>query len=71
MGRRGSGDACTRSDTGNNFGYAFVDGTSSIQFCLPIADAWSFDDNTVIAGRVRDTSGNVGLTREIVVRVQN
>jgi hypothetical protein len=71
-GRRGSGDACTRSDTGNNFGYAFVDETSAIQFCLPIANAWSFaDDDTVIAGRLRDTSGNIGLTREIVVRVDN
>jgi hypothetical protein len=72
LGRRSSGDACTRSDTGNNFGYAFVDATSAIQFCIPIAEAWSFgEDDTVIAGRVRDSGGNLGVTRQIVVRVEN
>lgn len=72
FGRRNTGDACTRSNAANSFGYGFVDDTSAIQFCLPVASAWYFhEDDTTIAARVRDTFGNIGAVREIVVRVQN
>jgi hypothetical protein len=72
LGRRSSGDACTRSDDANSFGYGFVDQTSAIQFCLPIAKAWRFQaQDTIIAARMRDSAGNIGAIREIVVRVGN
>ena len=61
-------DACTRIGVGREFD--FVDTRSSMQFCLPIAHAWKFDDgDTVVAARLADVYGSVGLTREIVVRV--
>jgi hypothetical protein len=63
-------DACTLSSRGNDFGYAFVDDSSKVQFCLPIARAWAFPvGDTVIAARVRDILGNAGEIREIIVRV--
>lgn len=69
-GRRNSGDACTRTNAANSFGYGFVASTSAIQFCIPVADAWRFHDgDTIIAGRLRDSVGNVGAIEEIVVRV--
>jgi hypothetical protein len=59
--------ACTRDA---QFGFAFVDSATSVQFCLPIAAAWAFAaGDTVVAARVADESGNVGETHEIVVRV--
>jgi hypothetical protein len=71
LGRRSSGDACTRSNNPMGFGYGFINGSSAIQFCLPVADAWRFQsDDTIIAARVRDTVGNVSAIHEIVVRVQ-
>lgn len=69
-GRRGTGDACTRSNSGQNFGFAFVDATSSIQFCLPIAAAWEFTaESTIIAARLRDVDDNFGPIKEIVLRI--
>lgn len=63
-------DACTLSARGEGFGYAFVDDTSKVQFCLPIARAWAFPvGDTVIAARVRDILGNAGDIREIIVRI--
>jgi hypothetical protein len=60
-------NACTI----NRFGdFVFLNGSSALQFCLPIAAAWAFPaGDTIVAARVRDTAGNVGAAREIVVRV--
>jgi hypothetical protein len=68
LGRENSLDACTRSN--DQFGFGFVDRTSTTQFCATIADAWSFPPgDTVVAARLRDRGGAVGAKREIVVRV--
>lgn len=62
--------ACTRSDAPGGFGYGFVDATTTIQYCLPVARMWSFPmGDTIVAARVRDSEGRVGLTQQIVVRV--
>jgi hypothetical protein len=61
-------DACTTSNTG--FGFAFVDPKTTAQFCAPIALDWAFPvGDTVVVARLRDTSGALGMQREIVVRV--
>ena len=63
-------DACTLSRRGNDFGYAFFDRSSKVQFCLPIARTWAFPVwDTVIAARARDILGNVGEIHEIIVRI--
>jgi hypothetical protein len=68
--RTASSQACTRTDAPGSFGYTFVDPTSTIQYCLPIAQPWGFPlGDTIVAARVRDTSGTVGAPQEIVVRV--
>ena len=68
--RASSALACTRALHGENFGYAFVEPTSTVQYCLPIARAWSFAaGDTVVAARVRDVDGRLGPARELVVRV--
>lgn len=65
---RGLQSACTRSKPSDE--YAFVDPASELQYCLPIAEAWSFAvGDTIVAARVRDVSGVLSATREIVVRV--
>jgi len=65
--RTGNDTACTR-DVGALF--SFVNRTTTTQFCLPIAKAWSFPPgDTVVAARVRDVRGNVSAAREIVIRV--
>jgi len=70
VGRTASSQACTRTDAPGSFGYTFVDATSTIQYCLPIAHPWGFPlGDTIVAARVRDTSGTVGTQQEIVVRV--
>jgi hypothetical protein len=70
VGRNTPTDACTRSDTPGGFGYGFVDSSSTVQYCLPIEHAWSFPPgDTIVAARVRDVDGGVGLTQQIVVRV--
>lgn len=69
--RVGSAAACTQARHGENFGYAFVDAGSTIQYCLPIAQAWAFPSgDTIVAARVRDVDGRVGPAREILVRVR-
>jgi hypothetical protein len=66
LGRSGR-NACTK-DLGAEYG--FVDTRSNLQFCLPIARAWSFPPgDTIVAARVRDVRGNVSAPREIVVHV--
>lgn len=58
---------CTRDRFGN---FTFVDPRSTIQFCLPIAAAWRFQDgDTVAAARVRSIAGGLSEVEEIVVRV--
>jgi hypothetical protein len=70
IGRVDPGQACTRADVPGGFGYGFVDSTSTIQFCVPIERSWAFAlGDTFVAARVRDITGRVGLTQQIVVRV--
>jgi hypothetical protein len=70
VGRTASSQACTRTDAPGSFGYTFVDADTTIQYCLPIAQPWGFPlGDTIVAARVRDTSGAVGTPQEIVVRV--
>jgi hypothetical protein len=66
--RQSSLDACTQSS--DPFGFGFVDRSSRIQFCGPIATAWSFPPgDTIVAARVKDFDGEYGQPREIVVRI--
>lgn len=63
-------DACTVSQRGNDFGFAFVSEESAVQYCLPFARAWALPGgDTVIAVRLLDMLGNPGEIGEIVVRV--
>jgi len=62
-------DACTRSD--QDFGYGFVDPSTTVQFCALIDSNSPFPPgDTVVAARVRDDTGTLGAVREIVVRVE-
>lgn len=62
-----SQDACTVFPDGQ---FHFVDAMSSAQFCIPIAQPWSFPrGTTVVKARIRDMAGTVGAEREILVRV--
>lgn len=66
---RSSENACTRSEPSDQ--YAFIDPASDLQYCLPIAAAWSFAvGDTIVAARVRDVAGVVSAASEIVVRVE-
>jgi len=68
LGRVDALDACTVDAVSALFG--FVNASSTIQYCLPIASAWGFPTgDTVVAARVRDIDGTVGLPSEIVLRV--
>ncbi|HVN85588.1 MAG TPA: hypothetical protein VMW17_12170 [Candidatus Binatia bacterium] len=66
---------CTRklgvpTGVGSVQGFATVDSTSQVQFCIPIAKAWAFPvGDTIVAARVRDQAGNLGPEQKIVVRV--
>jgi hypothetical protein len=68
-GRPASQLACTvEGSTGT---YGFVVFNSTVQYCLPIAQAWGFGlGETILAVRVRDANGDVGARQEIVVRVE-
>ncbi len=67
-GRTVPSQACTMSDA--PFGFGFVDETSLVQFCLPIARDWAFPTgDTIVAARVRDVDGRLSAEREIVIRV--
>lgn len=69
-GRDASSEACTQTDAPGGFGFGFVDVATTVQFCLPIARAWSFPDgDTIVSARLRDLDGNVGFPAEIVVRI--
>jgi hypothetical protein len=66
---RNAADACTIPN-GPAGEYAFVNGASTVQFCLPIVLSWALPaGDTVVAARVRDVDGEVSLPQEIVVRV--
>jgi len=59
--------ACTLDATSE---YGFVEPSSEIQYCLPIAKAWGFPlGDTIVAARVRDVAGQTSAPRELVVRV--
>jgi hypothetical protein len=59
-------NACTLNRDGE---YAFVDASTTAQFCLPIVAPWAFPaGDTIVAARLRDVAGNLGPQREIVVR---
>jgi hypothetical protein len=61
-------DACTRSNDG--FGFGFVDPGSTLQFCAVVDGSWAFPNgDTILAARLRDEGGSLGMRREIVVRV--
>lgn len=67
-GRRDTTEACTFTNQG--FGYSFVDRGSAIQYCAQFVPTWQFaDGDTIVAARVKDSDGNFGAVREIVVRV--
>jgi hypothetical protein len=60
-------DACTTTDDGD---FDFVDRGSNLQYCAQIAGAWAFaDGDTTVRARAKDTDGNFGESREIVVRI--
>ena len=66
---RASINACTRLPPDNRVSFASGRGAQG-QFCIPIARAWAFPDgDTIVAARVRDVQGNVGPTREMVIRI--
>ena len=60
-------DACTQFPDGE---FHFVDPSSTLQFCTPIAQGWSFSPGTtIVKARVRDALGFTGPDREIAVQV--
>jgi hypothetical protein len=60
-------DACTQFSDGSSH---FVNDSSTLQFCAPIAAAWAFSRGaTVVQARVRDAQETFGAAREIIVQV--
>jgi len=73
--RTGTVRPCTRVPASDDSIFDFVRNASPIQselqFCVPIARAWSFPaGDTVVAARVRDTRGTPGAIEEMVVRIE-
>lgn len=67
MGRSRSDDACTRFPDGS---FHFVDSTSRVQFCGPIAPPFGFPaGDTVVTVRLRDQGGQVGPPASFVIRI--
>ncbi|MEO8604694.1 MAG: hypothetical protein ABI629_19150 [bacterium] len=63
---RQADSACTTNRDGE---FAFVDSTTQLQFCLPIAGAWPFPSgDTIVAARLVDVLGGLSGVREIVIR---
>lgn len=59
--------ACTQDSTGN---LLYANPASTMQFCLLADDNIAFPiGDTVLAVRLRDTAGNVGEARQVVVRI--
>jgi hypothetical protein len=66
-GGRRAAEACTVFGDGE---FAFVDQTSTVQFCALIAEPFSFPlGDTVVSVRVRDATGQPGPPASFVVRV--
>lgn len=65
---RNEGEACTRFADGE---FRFKDDDSTVQFCAQISLPLDFKDgDTTVTVRLKDTSGNVGPERRMIVRVQ-
>ncbi len=63
-GRRDSLNSCVRDSAD------FVDPSSAIQFCADFTSVELLPEgDTILAARLRDLDGNLGATREIVLRV--
>jgi len=59
--------ACTQDSTGN---LLFANPASTIQFCVLADENIAFPTGeTVLTVRLRDTAGNVGEARQLVVRI--
>ncbi len=59
--------ACTQDNAGN---LLFASAASTIQFCMLVDENVSFPGGeTVLTVRVKDTAGNAGATRQLVVRI--
>jgi hypothetical protein len=68
LGRLGDSPCTHPNATSGEF--AFVSPATTVQYCLPIAAAWAFaPGDTIVAARVRDTSGLLSTPQQIVVRV--
>ncbi len=64
-----SEDACTTFADGSNH---FVASETTAQYCAPISSARQFPVGaTVVAARVRDSSGAMGPAREMIVQIQS
>lgn len=64
---RGPNDGCVYFETG---AFGFVNNQSTIQFCAAIDRFMEFPlGDTLLTVRMRDTSGNLGPSAQIVVRV--
>lgn len=62
-------EPCSRDSFGN---FTFVNPRSSVQFCLPIARAWNFQDgDTIAVARVRGVDGGLSAVHEIAVRIES
>lgn len=67
LGRTESETACTSFPDGS---FRFVSPRSTVQFCVPIFRSWEFrSGSTLLKARLRDTGGNWGWPREMVVEV--
>jgi len=59
--------ACTQDNAGN---LLFANEASTIQFCMLVDQNVTFPvGDTVLTVRLRDTAGNAGATRQVVVRI--
>lgn len=68
-GRQSSSDSCVQNPPDSGV-FAFVHPSTRIQFCALVDLAYAFPPgDTVVTVRLRDTAGNVGVPRQIVVRV--
>lgn len=63
----GPADACTSFPSGD---FGFVEGSSELQFCMVVSQAWAFPrGQTIVKVRARDAARNLGWPREMVVQV--
>jgi hypothetical protein len=63
-----SDTACTHNSFGD---FSYLGTGTVLQFCFQVPSSAMFHDNdTVVAVQLRDTSGNLGPRKDIVVRIQ-